>query len=446
MDDTGHCLAPALNDTGRRPAPTLNKMDVVHLNELLIQQRTRNLPGQFLAPWHPPTSSSTYLLLCICLDLTPAKIKNPSYATIFATQAVLEQVLISASLTFAPGLLNILKSTLPPTIAYFKSLPALKHDDAKRWAVYLLVLERKGLRPRIYVGSGTNTLEAVHRRFRDHDKKRDLPKHVIKALEDGYEITHKGLLCTAPIPDIGLRYPIVGLFLLLETYFSIAFWAMKPRTKDYGMPHLCPWPIELLEYNGLCSHTALAEAICGELDGLSPEERAAKEVELNNRRLEQQRASNKARYHKLKTEDYPKWLEQRRQHNYNYYHKKEEDPVAWKEERHRYAANLDPVAKAVSNKKSRAKAVVERRFACELCGVSFQQSTDLEIHKKTQKHKDKVGGVQKDPTGNKHRAAKRFYCCRCDFPAPSQVNLDRHYGTKKHIKAAKAAEAALKAL
>ena len=62
-----------------------------------------------------------------------------------------------------------------------------------------------------------------------------------------------------------------------------------------------------MEYDGLCSHAALAEGIRGELDGLSPEQIAAKEVAMEQRRIAHYRARNLANYYKLKHEDYPKW-------------------------------------------------------------------------------------------------------------------------------------------
>ena len=73
------------------------------------------------------------------------------------------------------------------------------------------------------------------------------------------------------------------------------------------MPHLCPWRLDIVEYDGLCSHTASAEGVRGESDGLTPEQIAAKEIATEQRRLAQHRARNSAYYYKLKHEDYPKW-------------------------------------------------------------------------------------------------------------------------------------------
>lgn len=64
-----------------------------------------------------------------CLSLTPAALKNPIFATVFGTQVVLEQLFSDSLLAFAPRLLNVLQSTTPPSIDYFKTLPT---DTRKR--------------------------------------------------------------------------------------------------------------------------------------------------------------------------------------------------------------------------------------------------------------------------------------------------------------------------
>lgn len=365
--------------------------------------------------------------LWLLLVFTPAAIKNPAFGITISSEAVLEQILSNTPLVFAPGLLDAVQSAVPPTIAYFKSLPTASGNC---WAIYILVLEKKGCRFIIYIGSGTDSRNSVSSRFRCYDRRDGLPMYVEKALKNGYTITHKGLLCWSPIPAVGTRYPIVALFLTLEALFAIVFWAMKSRTKDYGMPHLCPWPIETLGYDGACSHTALAEGIRGQLDGLTAEQIAAKEVEMNDRRLAQQRARNSANYYKLKTEDFPKWQAQRRA----------------------MAAQRDPEEKKATAKKTRAKAIATKKYACSACGSSFADSNELNKHNQTKKHLSNVGSVNrvyKYPSQAKkdaaNKAAQKFYCAVCRYASNSQFNLDKHLRTQKHIKAAAAVESMLPA-
>jgi hypothetical protein len=82
-----------------------------------------------------------------------------------------------------------------------------------------------------------------------------LPRFIKAALDDGYTITHNGLLCWAPLPKAATKIVLRVLFLALESAFSITFWVMHSKTRDYGMPqHLCPWAIDVLKYDGACSH------------------------------------------------------------------------------------------------------------------------------------------------------------------------------------------------
>jgi hypothetical protein len=296
-------------------------------------------------------------LIWSCLILTPVKLKNPVFAMVLSSEDVLEQLLSDSLLVFAPGLLDIFQATTPPSVAYFKSLPT---DTKKRWAVYLIVLEKPGCRPKIYIGSGTDADRGVVRRFWNYDTKATLPQYVKRALDDGYTIVHKGLLCWSPIPITAKRFEVRIFFLAIEPTFSMVFWAIISWTKDYGIPPLCPWSLETMEYNGCCSHSALVEHVTNENDSLTLEQIAAKEVGMEQRRSEQKSAA----YHEFKRLDLPGWQATRRKH----------------------AANCDPVKKAASPKKSKANLKATRKYACDICGVAFSDSTELNAHNTTRKH------------------------------------------------------------
>lgn len=112
------------------------------------------------------------LLVWNLLTLTPVSLKNPVHAMVLATRDLLEQLLSDSLLVFAPGLLDVLQPPTPPSVAYFKGLPT----DANCWGVYLLVLEKPGCRPKIYVGSGTDKDRGVARRFQQYDSNQNLKK------------------------------------------------------------------------------------------------------------------------------------------------------------------------------------------------------------------------------------------------------------------------------
>jgi hypothetical protein len=355
-------------------------------------------------------------LVWTLLTLTPAKLKNPVHAMILTTQEVVENLMSDSLLAFAPGLLDVLQAAAPPSIDFFKSLPT---EDKKRFGIYVIVFEKKNCRPKIYIGSGTNAVEGVAKRLQNYTYKTNLSQFVMKAMDNGYRIKHKGLLCWAPLPEATERFALRVLFLVLETAFAIAFWAMYSKTKDYGMPkHLCPWEMDAVHYDGLCSHPAIIEAVRGETLGLTAEEIKAKEAEVLQRASDSKKAT--------------------------YYGAKERDFDAWKATRRRYEAKRDLVEKRTSTKNSKAKAKAERRFECKTCDLAFREQASLNMHNLTKKHVDKVRGippkVAKAPGyaiwANANIAAKKHYCEPCDFSTSTTQKLKSHESSQRHKKRA----------
>jgi hypothetical protein len=177
------------------------------------------------------------LLTWTCINMSFGSSKHPIFSKVLSSQAVIEQLLAFASLAFAPGLFEVLQASTPPTVSWFKCLPT---NDEKRWAIYLLVLEKPSCRPKIYIGSGTNSKHGVHVRLTCYDRQSNLPIFVERALKDGYSIVHKGILCWIPIPLAADQPVLRVLFIALEATFSFVFWAMQ-STKDnaFGMGKMC---------------------------------------------------------------------------------------------------------------------------------------------------------------------------------------------------------------
>lgn len=63
-----------------------------------------------------------------------------------------------AQVSFAPGLFEVMTSTNPPDISFFKTLPT---DVEGRWGIYVITLERPNHKPRIYIGSRTHPENVV---------------------------------------------------------------------------------------------------------------------------------------------------------------------------------------------------------------------------------------------------------------------------------------------
>lgn len=372
----------------------------------------------------------------LCLSCIHPRLKSPLYEKYLPIQDVLAYILEVMPLSLAPGLQHILVSLNPPTIldlkrVAVKSNKILRHRLREIWAMYLVILEKRGCPPLVYIGSGTSLIRGARVRLRCYETGQMLSPNTRKAIGEGYEITSKGCLCWAPKPGAANAPVFRSVFLALESSLSFMLWAYKTK-KDFGIPQMRLWDTEKFTYDGLCSHIALSEGIPGEHD-LTPEERAAHEAELADR---QKRLKNKS-YRKIKAAD----------------------PARF---RVRVAANQrriyqkNPEKCNAATKKSRSKNLATKKYHCDTCNMSFKESWKLERHVKSQSHRELAGlpkvpvvkdkwDLARDPvkfaatkkkTIAKAVANKKFYCAICDLACPDNSKLQRHFQTEKHINAA----------
>ena len=96
------------------------------------------------------------------LESTPSNNENVVYAQVFTSFTVLQQIASAAgTISFAASLLEVPKSATPPSIEYFRKLPSAYIEA---WGVYLLLSEKEGARPKIYIGMGTESVRGVQNR------------------------------------------------------------------------------------------------------------------------------------------------------------------------------------------------------------------------------------------------------------------------------------------
>lgn len=367
------------------------------------------------------------LLTWRCLSQTPAHRKTHNFKAAYLSMAVLQLAMLSVTLCFAPGLFEILNSVTPPGLPFFKSLPTI---GTKRWGIYLLVLEHPTERFRIYIGSALHGVEGVVQRFRNYRNHAVLPLYVEEALEDGFTITHMGLLCSIPIPNASLWFAMRTLMKALEAAFTYAFGALAPDGPDEGLTHLAFWPLESLSYDGLCSHSPLIEGVIAGKEDRSPEELDAL-------------AAQKAERLRLGL----------RQYKHDWYMRKRQDPAYLEASRQK---RRESSASAYARDPDRIKGIAVKNFAkakeagtypCSVCNMFLGKKSGLEAHKKTKDHLDKAAGVYKGPsaaskatckTHAKAKASKAHFCGVCQRACASASALATHNMSGAHIRKATA--------
>lgn len=355
-------------------------------DEVSLSDTTEMMPSTVMkdAPKTADVLVIAMWLTWTCLSLTPGAIKNGMYDHFYPSFQVLKEFMLEAGLSFAPGLFDILQSEIPPTIGFFEKLPLLLQE--KIFGVYLLVLEKDGHRPRIYVGSATESRRGFRSRYAHYTSSGNStrPFHVQRSLDSGYTLCHIGLLCWAPMPAPAEIFKSRVLFFLLEAVFSFTLWSIRSRTKSYGMPLLCPWAIDTLEYDGCCSHSSLNEKPPGDYQmELTPEENAALAVVNSERRIE---------------------------------------------------------AKRDTLRRHGERVLSARIYSCDPCKVNFTTAARLEQHLVRQSHIDKVAGVyvSKHPASkarsDRSVSSRKHYCSACNLACASPSNLKVHIKTKKHLR------------
>lgn len=113
---------------------------------------------------------------------------------------------------------------------------------------------------RLYVGSGTRDAGYQARwKVYTGQHKATLPSRVKVALDDGFKMTHMGLLAMTPLPAFEERAPVRSLFLAIEALFSAMFFAQDPGAQDQLCADLLPWSRMDVTWDSLCSHSLLRE-------------------------------------------------------------------------------------------------------------------------------------------------------------------------------------------
>jgi Zinc-finger of C2H2 type len=329
-----------------------------------------------------------------CAALHVSTYINPRFRHVLDSDSTVAALFSLTAFTFCPSLLDVVQSAAAPLLSWFKSLPTDIPKDT--WGIYIIVLEKPGYDPLLYIGSGTSSYRGVRVRIGEHHAHKLSPVNIKKALEFGYTITHIALLAYCSIPSPSHRPKIRTIVVALEAVFTAVFWAFVPsedgNTSRFGLDHMCPWDQDAFEWLGLCSHSSLQESIrCpeGELDFTS------EELEDIARLIKEKNAKYQHDYGKAqRTNPTEEFKQQQKARN----------------ERHK--PKLE---------QQQQVAIQNKTHYCEPCDVSCRDAASLRRHNGTKGHLLKL----EYPDG--------FICPDCDNKEFQYYSdLQEHFKSKSH--------------
>ncbi|KAH5768670.1 hypothetical protein HBI17_021200 [Parastagonospora nodorum] len=358
----------------------------------------------------------TYLWDAIHLD-APAWWLNPIFMTLWDDKGAFEQLREAApQLTYAPGLIEVLGSPTPPTLDYFKSLPAVINSEwREHWAIYAHIYELEGRKPRIYIGSATAEDGATSRlvMYEETANIEKYPRFVKKAFIQGFRKTRSVLLAWSDIPLPGVFLRARQRYLGLEGIFQMLFFASIVNNFEPEWVDFMPWCREDVEWEPLCSHISLNESAKGDFSLSTEELEFLHAAKLKHRKV--QKSAKNRRY------------------------------------RVKYKA-----ATSVRGKEGRLAAKASGKHKCMPCNITYGSLRELNSHLRRSRHKKIVEKLERgeslQPSAEslcrakrvaRNLATKRFHCDLCDKDYRTLMNLKTHYTTALHLNAAALADAEL---
>jgi hypothetical protein len=333
---------------------------------------------------------------------------HPKFSVIYAGE--FDAINAANPLTYAAGLLHALSQDKPPPASFFSALPKPK---GKFWAVYAGLLTRPDHRPKIVIGSGTNSSWGASTRMTHYkDKKhQSLPRFVRQAYDNGWSLAHMGCLAWGSIPPASAVPRGRVRYVAQEALWTNIFFTGNVSIMDPLWVHLMPWKRDQVEWDWLNSHTPLNESPEGDMN-LSPAELAVLDDKRKTRRTAKMKVLNK-KYKDLM----------------NMHIRKEMNEAA--DFKNRNQVELDKIdSYMVDGNKAvfvpiKDRPSTKRKVPAPTTAATLTQKRCLD----------------------KAKAEKKYYCPICSYAAGTPAYLGHHFTSAHHKKnLARAAAGAAKAL
>lgn len=224
----------------------------------------------------------------------------------------------------------------------------------------------------------------------EYDRRSVLPEHVRNALRDGWEIVHRGVLVTCPIPSPALIPRLRLVCVAYESVLAFTFWTLHNRDKDFGYAQHLLWSKDDVEWDGACGHDPFQEGIAGEFD-------------LTEEQLEEMAAATKEK-NRVYQVQYGKNLRANADDEY-------------REAQRRANAKRAPIQKEIYKVVKQSQ-----KFRCNICDVDFRNPSDLAVHNRSPRHLRYVADGRSG-----------YHCAPCGFFNKFKSNYNQHLTTKGHL-------------
>ncbi|KAF1842651.1 uncharacterized protein K460DRAFT_417867 [Cucurbitaria berberidis CBS 394.84] len=180
------------------------------------------------------------------------------------SKAAIQHLIEESSLTFAPGLADMIRSRNAPSVQQLRACSILLSKDhlKSKWFVYLQYY-RKG--PLCYICCGKSTnLRGAQERLHDYENESSsIPDSAKDLLERAFKRMRHTNLSAVDIPFEGAdRIYMSALVTAFEATFAAGLWAYLPLTLGSVTP-LRFW--EEVPWFGLCGHSSLMEITFADL-------------------------------------------------------------------------------------------------------------------------------------------------------------------------------------
>lgn len=297
---------------------------------------------------------------------------NPTYRVVLRrSSTVYNEISASTPLKFAPGMLDVLQSKTPPPPDFFLSTPT---PAGKFWAIYAGLLRKPGCPDALCIGSGTDALASYEKRIAHYSNKTHgaLPRFVRSRYDEGYDLAHIGVLCWSPIPDVTMVPRARLRMIALEGTFTNLFFSANETCLDCLWTNLMPWTRDQVDWITLNSHTPFNEGVAG----LSLT--AVELLQLEDARRLRMKQHSKKSYAKHSAKMRAVYDRERATDITAFRLKKSQQAASW--------VSRNVGKSRAADKRTRAKALAEKRFHCEDCKKSFIDSSKLNRHLTTDKH------------------------------------------------------------